>query len=86
LSYKSQYLIIGKDSVSVDKFKTENKYGLETAGIDSSIKTYTDFKLLQQFAIDKKADTLSYFKAKMAEKDQQLEKEFLSERNFAICT
>ena len=75
LSYKSQYLIIGKDSVSVQKFREENKYGLETAGINSSIKTYTDFKLLQQFAIDKKADTLSYFKAKMAEKNQQLREE-----------
>ena len=75
LSYKSQYLIIGKDSVSVQKFKEENKYGLETAGINSSIKTYTDFKVLQQFAIDKKADTLSYFKAKMAEKNQQLREE-----------
>ena len=75
LSYKSQYLIIGKDSVSVQKFKEENKYGLETAGINSTIKTYTDFKLLQQFAIEKKADTLSYFKAKMAEKNQQLREE-----------
>ena len=75
LSYKSQYLIIGKDSVSVQKFREENKYGLETAGINSSIKTYTDFKVLQQFAIDKKADTLSYFKAKMAEKNQQLREE-----------
>ena len=75
LSYKSQYLIIGKDSVSVQKFKEENKYGLETAGINSSIKTYTDFKVLQQFAIEKKADTLSYFKAKMAEKNQQLREE-----------
>lgn len=75
LSYKSQYLIIGKDSVSVQKFREENKYGLETAGINSTIKTYTDFKLLQQFAIDKKADTLSYFKAKMAEKNQQLREE-----------
>ena len=75
LSYKSQYLIIGKDSISVQKFREENKYGLETAGINSSIKTYTDFKVLQQFAIDKKADTLSYFKAKMAEKNQQLREE-----------
>ena len=75
LSYKSQYLIIGKDSVSVQKFREENKYGLETAGINSSIKTYTDFKVLQQFAIEKKADTLSYFKAKMAEKNQQLREE-----------
>ena len=75
LSYKSQYLIIGKDSISVQKFREENKYGLETAGINSTIKTYTDFKVLQRFAIDKKADTLSYFKAKMAEKNQQLREE-----------
>lgn len=76
LSYKSQYLIVGKDSISVQKFKEDNRYGLENAGIENTIKTYTDFKLLQQFALDKKADTLSYFKAKMAEKDQQIREEF----------
>lgn len=72
LSYKSQYLIIGKDSITAQKFKDENKYGLENTGVENTIKTYTDFKLLQLFALEKKADTLSYFKAKMAEKDQQL--------------
>lgn len=76
LSYKSQYLIIGNDSISVQKFKEENKYGLETAGINSTIKTYTDFKLLQRFALDRKADTLSYFKTKMAERDQALREEY----------
>lgn len=76
LSYKSQYLIIGNDSISVQKFKEENKYGLETAGINNTIKTYTDFKLLQRFALDRKADTLSYFKTKMAERDQALREEY----------
>lgn len=76
LSYKSQYLIIGNDSISVQKFKEENKYGLETAGINNTIKTYTDFKLLQRFALDRKVDTLSYFKTKMAERDQALREEY----------
>ncbi len=75
LNYQSQYLIIGKDSISVQKFKEDNKYGLETVGVQGTIKTYTDFKLLQQFALERKADTLSYFRAKMAEKDQQLREE-----------
>ena len=61
LSYKSQYLIVGKDSISVDKFKTENKYGLENSGIENTVKTYVDFKLLQNFALEKRADTLGYF-------------------------
>ena len=72
ISYKSQYLIIGKDSISAEKFQTENKYGLETTGIDKTVKTFIDFKLLQQFALDKKADTLGYFKKRMLEREQQL--------------
>ena len=72
LSYQSQYLIIGKDSISVDKFKTENKYGLENSGIENTVKTYVDFKLLQNFALEKRADTLGYFKKTMAEKEQEL--------------
>ena len=52
VSYQSQYLIIGKDSISVDKFKTENKYGLENSGIENTVKTYVDFKLLQNFALE----------------------------------
>lgn len=72
ISYKSQYLIIGKDSISAEKFKTENTYGLENSGIDKTVKSYIDFKLLQNFALDKKADTLSYFKKRMAEKEMQL--------------
>ena len=75
VSYQSQYLIIGKDSISVDKFKTENKYGLENSGIENTVKTYVDFKLLQNFALEKRADTLGYFKKTMAEKEQELREE-----------
>ena len=65
----------GKDSISVDKFKTENKYGLENSGIENTVKTYVDFKLLQNFALEKRADTLGYFKKTMAEKEQELREE-----------
>ena len=72
ISYKSQYLIVGKDSISAEKFKTENTYGLENSGIDKTVRSYIEFKLLQNFALNKKADTLSYFKKKMAEREMQL--------------
>ena len=72
ISYKSQYLIVGKDSISAEKFKTENTYGLENSGIDKTVRSYIEFKLLQNFALEKKADTLSYFKKKMAEREMQL--------------
>lgn len=69
---KAQYLIIGKDSLSVEAFKKENSYGLENLGVEQTIKTYLDFKLLQQFAIDKKADTMSYFKKRIYDKEKEL--------------
>lgn len=76
VSYKSQYIIIGKDSISAEKFQVENKYGLENAGIDKTVKTYIDFKLLQQFALDKKADTLSYFKKRISDKELELREQY----------
>lgn len=72
---KAQYLIVGNDSISAQKFITENEYGLKNSGIDKTIKTYVDFKLLQQFSLSKKADTLSYFKARMFGREKQLREE-----------
>lgn len=75
VSYHSQYIIVGKDSISVEKFKADNLYGLQNQGIDATIKNFVDYKMLQQFALEKKADTLGYFQKSMAEKEQQLREE-----------
>ena len=57
----SQYLIVGKDSISVKDYIKENKYGLENNGPDKSVNSTVEFLLLQQLAKEKKADTLNFF-------------------------
>ena len=57
----AQYLIVGKDSISVKDYIKENKYGLETNGPDKSVNSTVEFLLLQQLAKEKKADTLTFF-------------------------
>jgi len=57
----SQYLIVGKDSISVKDYIKDNKYGLETNGPDKSVNSTVEFLLLQQLAKEKKADTLNFF-------------------------
>lgn len=68
----AQYMIVGKDSISLNQFKKENKYGLENAGIDKTLATTQNFYLFQQFAAEKKADTLEYFRERMSEKEIEL--------------
>lgn len=72
----AQYMIIGKDSISLDQFKKEYKYGLENAGIENTINTTQNFYLFQQFAADMKADTLSSFQDKMNEKLGELRSKY----------
>jgi len=57
----SQYLIVGKDSISVKDYIRENKYGLENSGPDKAVNSTVEFLLLQQLAREKKADTLTFF-------------------------
>ncbi|MCG2792003.1 MAG: hypothetical protein L6262_00455 [Weeksellaceae bacterium] len=57
----SQYLIVGRDSISVQDYIKENKYGLEHNGPDKSVNSTVEFLLLQQLAKEKKADTLTFF-------------------------
>ena len=42
----AQYMIIGKDSISLADFKKEYQYGLQNAGITKTIKATEDFILL----------------------------------------
>ncbi len=77
----AQYMIIGKDSIAVQNFIKDNQYGLEHAGIDKTISSIQDFTLLQQFAKEQKADTLSYFRDRIAQVDSNLrEKYFYPEK------
>ncbi len=68
----AQYMIIGKDSISLKQFQEEYRYGLENAGVESTVKTAQNFYLYQQFAADKKADTTAAFREKMAAKETEL--------------
>ncbi len=68
----AQYMIVGKDSISLNQFKKENQYGLENTGVKNTINTIQNFYLFQQFAAEKKADTLTYFREKMADREVEL--------------
>ena len=72
----AQYMIIGKDSISLDQYKKEYKYGLENNGIEKTIASTEDFHLLQQFAADKKIDTTAAFREKMMDKEGELRSKF----------
>ncbi len=73
---QAQYMIVGKDSISLANFKKEYKYGLENIGVEKTIKSTEDFLLLQQFAAEKKADTTAAFREKMGDREMELRKEF----------
>ncbi len=68
----SQYMIVGKDSIALEDFKKENKYGLENVGIEKTLSSTQDFLLLQQFAAEKKADTMTYFRMRLADREGEL--------------
>lgn len=70
--FSAQYMIVGKDSISLQDFKKDNLYGLQNSGVEKTVKNVQDFLLLQQFAAEKKADTLSFFKNRMAVRDGEL--------------
>ncbi len=72
----AQYMIIGKDSISLDQFQKEYRYGLENNGIEKTIAATEDFHLLQQFAAEKKADTTASFRESMMTKESELRSKF----------
>lgn len=71
-SISAQYMKVGSDSISLAEFKKDYKYGLENAGIESTIATTQNFYLFQQFAAEQKADTTRAFRQRMAEKESEL--------------
>lgn len=77
----AQYMIIGKDSLSLETYKKENLYGLQNNGVDKTIASTQDFLLLQQFAEDKKADTTENFRNRMFQREAELRAELLYPRN-----
>ncbi|MGS0748624.1 peptidylprolyl isomerase [Halpernia sp. GG3] len=68
----AQYMIVGKDSISLANFKKDNLYGLQNSGVEKTVKTIQDFYLLQQFAQEKKADTMAYFRNGLGGKELEL--------------
>ncbi|OWK97989.1 hypothetical protein AP75_08275 [Kaistella haifensis DSM 19056] len=77
----AQYMIIGKDSISLTDFKKEYQYGLQNAGITKTIKATEDFILLQQFAAQKQIDTTAAFREKMMDKEGELRSKFFYPKN-----
>ena len=72
----AQYMIVGKDSISLADFKKDYAYGLENNGVEKTIKTTQDFLLIQQFAYSKKVDTTSNFRENMWQNESELRKKF----------
>lgn len=72
----AQYLVVGKDSISLEDFKKENLYGLQNSGIQKTIESKEDFLLLQQFAAEKKADTTKSFAMRLDHREDELRKQF----------
>ena len=72
----AQYMIIGKDSISLADYKKEYQYGLQNSGIEKTLRSTEDFILLQQFAADKKADTTASFRERMMEKEADLRERY----------
>lgn len=77
----SQYLIVGKDSLSVKDYIKDNQYGLEQSGVDKSVNSTVEFMLLQQLAKEKRVDTLSYFTNSVNQKIGELRDEKLYPKN-----
>ena len=72
----AQYMIVGKDSISLADFKKDYAYGLENNGVEKTIKTTQDFLLIQQFAYSKKVDTTANFRENMWQNESELRKQF----------
>ncbi|MEC5395641.1 peptidylprolyl isomerase [Bergeyella sp. RCAD1439] len=72
----SQYMVVGKDSISLNDFKKENLYSLQNSGVERTLQTVQEFMLLQQLAAEKKVDTLSYFQNRMAQRAAELKEEY----------
>lgn len=73
--FSAQYMIVGKDSLSLKSYEAENAEGLKSNGIDKTLKGTQDFLLFQQFAKDQKADTLNYFRTAMTQKVLEIREE-----------
>ena len=77
----AQYIIVGKDSISLSDFKKDYDYGLKNNGIDKTLSSTQDFLLLQQFAAQKNIDTTMDFREKLGEKEGKLREKFFYPKN-----
>ena len=68
----AQYMRVGSDSIALQDFKKDNAPSLKEVGITQTLKSAQDFLLFQQLAEEKKADTTTYFRQRIAQKVQEL--------------
>lgn len=72
----SQNLFVGERKISMQEFIEKNQYSLQNQGVEKTLKNALDFYVIQDFALEKKADTLVGFRQKMNEKEAELRRAF----------
>lgn len=77
----AQIMVVGKDTVTLEKFKKDNEYGLKSIGIEKTLKNTQDFLLLQQFAAEKKADTITAYRTRLAQREVELREKYFFPQN-----
>ncbi|PUB30943.1 peptidyl-prolyl cis-trans isomerase SurA [Elizabethkingia sp. YR214] len=71
----AQSIVINNDAMPVAKFSKEYEAGLKNQGIDQTIDSYINFKLIQDFSRSLKADTTQNFRAQIGTRLNELKKE-----------
>ncbi|AQX13946.1 peptidylprolyl isomerase [Elizabethkingia meningoseptica] len=71
----AQSIVINNDAMPVAKFAKEYESGLKNQGIDQTIDSYINFKLIQDFSKSLKADTTQMFRAQVATRLNELKKD-----------
>lgn len=70
-----QSIVINNDAMPVAKFSKEYEAGLKNQGIDQTIDSYINFKLIQDYSKSLKADTTQNFRTQIGTRLNELKKE-----------
>lgn len=70
----AQSLKVGNESISVAEFAKEYETGLKNQGVESTIDSYINYRIAQEFAKNKQVDTMRYFKSAVVQRLSELKK------------
>lgn len=71
----AQSITVGKSQISLPQFKTDYATGLKNLGVKSTVDSYINFKLIQDFAQAQRADTTKYFQMSINQQINELKKD-----------